>query len=368
MTVSSTGNTSLDLITNSYQSTATEANEKSDALGKDDFLKMLVAQLENQDPLNPMDGTDFSAQLAQFSQLEQLMNLNTSMATLAASFSDESEKDLMSYLGKQVSGNVDSMQVENGAVSGGFFSLSENADVIINVTDESGATVKTLFEGIKSSGAHLVEWDGTDANGDAVDDGTYKYSVLANTGTGFQELPTTVTGVVEGIAYSNETPYLVVQGVLIDPDSLTSVSNIDDNDMAPESVLSYIGQTVSSNQPIISVEEGVVSGEDLTFNLEQQEAAVIKIYDPWDNLVQTIIVKEEDAVAGENSVNWNAVGDNGHGVSDGLYYYTVETASGTAKTSISEEVSGIKYANGSQYLVLNDTGRLVAISSITAIN
>ncbi len=368
MTVSSAGNSSLDSITSSYQSTATEKSETADALGKDDFLTMLVAQLENQDPLNPMDGTDFSAQLAQFSQLEQLMNLNTSMETLAASFSDDSEKDLMSYLGKQVSGNVDSMQVENGQVSGGFFSLSENADVIINVTDESGETVKTLFEGTKSPGAHLVEWDGTDANGDAVADGTYKYTVLANMGTGFQELPTTVTGVVEGIAYSNETPYLVVQGVLIDPDSLTSVSSVDDKDLAPESVLSYLGHTVSSDQPIISVEDGAVSGEDLTFNLEQQEAAIIRIYDPWDNLVQTISVNEADAVAGENSINWNAVDDNGYGVSDGLYYYTVETASGTAEISISEEVSGIKYANGSQYLVLKDTGRLVAISSITAIN
>ncbi len=368
MTVSSTGNTSLDLIANSYQSGSTEAKEKSDAMGKEDFLAMLVAQLENQDPLNPMDGTDFSAQLAQFSQLEQLMNLNTSMETLASSVSDDAEEDLMSYLGKQVSGNVDSMQVENGMVSGGFFSLAENADVIINVTDESGKTVKTLFEGTKSSGAHLVEWDGTDENGDAVADGTYKYSVLANTGTGFQELPTTVTGVVEGIAYSNESPYLVVQGVLIDPDSLTSVSSVDDNNLPPESVLSYLGHTVSSDQPILSVEEGVVSGEDLKFNLEQQEAVRIKIYDPWDNLVQTIEVEEKDAVGGENFVHWNAVGKDGKGVSDGLYYYTIETASGTGEISISEEVSGIEYANGSQYLVLKDTGRLVAISSITAIN
>ena len=85
MTVSSTGNSSLDSITSSYQSTETEKSETADALGKDDFLTMLVAQLENQDPLNPMDGTDFSAQLAQFSQLEQLMNLNTSMETLASS-------------------------------------------------------------------------------------------------------------------------------------------------------------------------------------------------------------------------------------------------------------------------------------------
>jgi flagellar basal-body rod modification protein FlgD len=368
MTVSSTGNSSLDAISSSYISTDAEDTATADALGKEDFLTMLVAQLENQDPLNPMDGTDFSAQLAQFSQLEQLINLNSSMETLAASFSAESEKDLMSYLGKQVSGNVDSIEVANGEVSGGFFNLSQNADVIINITNAAGETIKTLYEGTQEAGAHLVEWNGTDANGDAVADGSYKYSVLANTGNGYQELPTSVTGVVDGVVYSNDTPYLVVQGVLIDPDSLTSVTTIDDNDLAPESVLSYLGQTISSDQPILSVEDGVVSGEDLAFRLQEQEAATIKIYDPWDNLVKTLTVDASATTAGENSVSWNAVGDDGFGVADGLYYYTVQTASGTSEISISEEVSGIEYANGSQYLVLKDTGRLVAISSITAIN
>jgi flagellar basal-body rod modification protein FlgD len=239
---------------------------------------------------------------------------------------------------------------------------------MVTITDESGKTVKTLSKGTKSPGAHLIEWDGTDTDGNAVSDGTYKYTVLANSGDGYQELPTTVTGTVEGIAYSNEKPYLVVQGVLVDPNALTSVVNIDDNNQSPESVMGYLGKTITSNKPIISVEDGGVSGSDLSFDLEEKEAATIKIYDPWDKLIQTISVDEASAVEGQNSINWNAVGDNGYAVADGLYYYTVETASGKAQTPVSEEVSGIKYANGSQYLELKDTGRLVAISSITAIN
>ncbi len=368
MTIRSTGNTSLDTITSLYQSNSNEETAKADDLGKDDFLTMLVAQLQNQDPLNPMEGTDFSAQLAQFSSLEQLMNLNDSMDSLASSFSNESERDLLEYMGKQVSGKVDSMQVENGTVSGGFFSLSENADVIVNVMDDSGQTIKTLYQGTKSTGAHLVNWDGTDTNGNAMADGTYKYAVLANTGYGYQELPTTVSGKVEGIAYSNEKPYLVVQGVLVDPKSLTSVVDIDDENMSAESVLSYIGNTISTDQPILSVENGLVSGSDLSFDLEQQEAATIKIYDAWDILVQTISIDEISAVQGENTVNWNAIGDNGYAVEDGLYYYTVETGSGTGSISVSEEVTGISYENGSQYLVLKDSGRLVFISGITAVN
>ncbi len=368
MTVTSSGNVSLDALTNSYQSNEKSKAEKEDALGTDAFLKMLVAQLQNQDPLNPMDGTDFSAQLAQFSQLEQLMNLNTSMDSLANSFSTDSEKDLVSYIGKQVTGKIESMEVKNGDVSGGFFSLSGAAEIMVSITDESGKTVKNLSLGTKESGSHLIKWDGTDADGKAVMDGTYTYTVLANNGSGYEELPTTVTGTVDGLAYNNEKAYLVVQGVLVDPNALTSVVNIDDNNESAESVMTYLGKTITSNQPIVSVEDGVVSGADLGFDLEQQEAATIKIYDPWDKLVQTISVDEATAVEGQNTVNWNAIGEDGYAVGDGLYYYKVETDSGTAKTAVSEEVSGIKYANGSQYLELKDTGRLVSISSITAIN
>ena len=100
------------------------------------------------------------------------------------------------------------------------------------------------------------------------------------------------------------------------------------------------------------------------------------LYNVWGQLVQKLTVDEATAVQGQNTVNWNGIGSGlddddttaGYVVDDGLYYYTVETESKTATTPVSEEVSGIKYANGSQYLELKDTGRLVAISSITAIN
>jgi flagellar basal-body rod modification protein FlgD len=124
MTISSSQNSSLEKITSSYQSNEKEKAEKEDALGQDAFLTMLVAQLQNQDPLNPMDGTDFSAQLAQFSQLEQLISLNDSMADLAKAYDTNSEGDVVGYIGKQVTGNVDVMNVDEGTVSGGFYSLS----------------------------------------------------------------------------------------------------------------------------------------------------------------------------------------------------------------------------------------------------
>jgi flagellar basal-body rod modification protein FlgD len=329
---------------------------------------MLVAQLENQDPLNPQDGSEFSAQLAQFSQLEQLMALNDSMDKLATSSAGgTAQKDLMSYIGKQVTGEVDSMQVSNGEVSGGFFNLTGAAEVRVEVLNDDGKVVKTIPMGTKSSGSHLISWDGTDTSGTAVADGTYTYRVLANTGSGYSQIPNEVAGTVDGIAYSNGKAYLVVQGILFDPDKLTSVTNVEDDTTPVDSAMSYLGKTITSNKPILEVDDGVLKGSDLGFHLESGEGATIKIYDPFDNLVRTIEVSEEDTSGGSNSAAWDAVGDNGHQVSDGLYYYKVETASGTGTTPVDEEVTGIRNTNGVQYLVLGESGRLVSVSSITSV-
>ncbi len=370
MSTISTGNASLDNLANSYQSTEQGRTEKQDDLGRETFLKMMVAQLQNQDPLNPMDGTDFSAQLAQFSQLEQLINLNDTMDNLASSFNQESEGDILGYIGKQVTGNVDIMNVDQGTVSGGFYNLSQPADVMISVTDADGRTVKTLFDGQKQAGSHVIAWDGTDNAGNAVVDGSYTYTVMGNSGYGYSQVPSSVSGTVEGVTYNDGKSYLVVQGVLLDPASLTAVINTEENlgSESQESILSYLGKTVSSESPIILVEDTSVAGEDLTFHLDSQKDTTINIYDAFDELVRTITLASDDTMGGENQVQWDGLADSGQRVSDGLYYYTVKTTDGFASRAATEEVSGIKYMNGNQFLVLNDSGRLVSLSSITGIN
>ena len=330
---------------------------------------MLVAQLQNQDPLNPMDGTDFSSQLAQFSSLEQLINLNDSMSSLAAAYSEKSQGDAVEYIGKQVTGNVDVINVDQGTVSGGFYNIGQPADIMITITDSDGKTIKTLYDGQQNAGSHLISWDGTDNSGQTVEDGAYTYTVLANSGFGYTQVPSTVTGTVEGIAYNNNKPYLVVQGVLLDPASVTSVAESQESidSESAESSLSYLGKNISSGSPIVLVDDGVVTGEELSFNLTSPQNATLNIYDAYDELVRTINLDAADTTGGENKVLWDGMSSSGYHVSDGLYYYTIKTPDGFAKTPVSEEVSGIKKMNGSQYLMLNDTGRLVALSSITGI-
>jgi len=183
-------------------------------------------------------------------------------------------------------------------------------------------------------------------------------------------VPSTVTGTVNGVTYNNGKPYLVVQGVLLDPNSLTSVIDQDGNNGSndSDSALNYIGKTITSNSPIVLVEDGLVSGTELAFNLDTQKDVTIKIYDAFDELVKTITLPSSETAGKENKIEWDGLSDSGSKVSDGLYYYTVKTDSGYAKTPVSGEVSGIKYLNNSQYLVMKDTGRLVSISTMTGVN
>ncbi|MCP4727612.1 MAG: T9SS type A sorting domain-containing protein, partial [bacterium] len=142
----------------------------------------------------------------------------------------------------------------------------------------------------------------------------------------------------------------------------------DDDSGSSQSPLEYLGKTISSNSPIVLVDDGAVSGDDLSFNLESAQDVTITVYNASGEAVTTITKTSDETSGGENSVLWNGVSDSGYQVSDGLYYYTVKTESGYATTPVSEEVTGIKYMNGGQYLVLGDSGRLVSMSTITGIN
>lgn len=296
MTVSSTGNKSLDAITSAYQQTEHSTQKTEDPLGQEAFLTMLIAQLENQDPLDPQDGTEFTAQLAEFSQLEQLMLLNDSMAALTESLSQGSEDNAMDYIGREVTGNADTMHVADGGVTGGFYNLTEPAEVSVTITDENGAAVKTLYPGQQGAGAHLLSWDGTDAAGNPVEDGTYHYTVHANSGNGFYAVSSSVSGTVDGVAYNNGKAYLVVQGVALDPDSVTSVTNIEDGSGTgtAETAVSYLGRSVSSDAPIVLVEDGSVSGGDFTFHLESRSDVTVNIYDAYDEWVRSIDIASEE--------------------------------------------------------------------------
>ena len=140
-------NSILSSLVSGYEAYDTQATSKSDtakttSLGTEDFLTLLVAQLENQNPLDPADTNQFTDQLAQFSQVEQLINANDKLDEMVTGVKGtEQEVDANSFVGLTVTATATSMTIDNGAVTSGFYEVDEPAEVIVYVYDANGTKV-----------------------------------------------------------------------------------------------------------------------------------------------------------------------------------------------------------------------------------
>jgi len=191
------------------QATQTEKKDSKN-LDQGDFLKLLVAQLKNQDPMNPMDNTDFTAQMAQFSSLEQLMNVNENLQILTTSANATNSAQAMSLIGKEVKAEGNSIHVKNGIASDISFELPQTAGkVIISVEDQNGNVVRTIENSSMSAGPQQVAWDGNGQYGGPLPDGLYNYTVIAkDTDGNVMEVATFTRGIVDTISFENGIGYI----------------------------------------------------------------------------------------------------------------------------------------------------------------
>lgn len=185
-------------------------------LGKDDFMKLMISQLKYQDPLNPMDGTQFSAQLAQFSSLEQLTNMSQALdKSIEANYLlTQSVNNTMSasLIGKEIKlrgGAISFSGQEN--VSLGYKLDAEAKKVDINIYDDSGKLVKSFENENSSAGNHKLSWDFTDNNGNKLPHGNYTFEVKAK-GQSDQDLNTEIykTGVISSVRFTEQGTKLMV--------------------------------------------------------------------------------------------------------------------------------------------------------------
>ncbi len=201
-----------------------KVEEKKDPLGREAFLTMLVAQLRHQDPLNPMEGTDFTAQLAQFSTLEQQFTTNDSLEAILNALNAKNDENLIDFIGKNVQGEANTLIMKNGNVSGGSYTVEDDAEVMIAVYNSEGFEIRSIFEGQKGQGTYQVNWDGKDNSGREVLDGTYTYEVVAvNELGGLVSSSTAIEGLVNGVIAKDGRQYLEVDDRLLDPNTVTRV-------------------------------------------------------------------------------------------------------------------------------------------------
>jgi len=146
---------------------------------EDRFLKLLVAQIKHQDPLNPLDNSEVTSQMAQISTVSGIDKLNATIEALMNGFTDTQALQAASLIGRDVLIAGNAITLDTGGANGGF-ELAEGADSVrVEIRDAAGHLVHSADLGAQKAGVHNFQWDGVNDAGTAMAAGSYTFSVLA---------------------------------------------------------------------------------------------------------------------------------------------------------------------------------------------
>jgi flagellar basal-body rod modification protein FlgD len=202
---------------------AATAEERA-SVEKEGFLKLLVAQLSNQDPMQPQDSDKFVQQLTNFSNLEQLMNLNKGVSQLSIGQLSNNTQEAIRFVGRDVIAKGDSLHWDESGISPVRYHLQDDAESLTaSIHDENGELVRTIsLEG--RAGPGEFQWDGTDEDGRELEQGRYSVNLMA-VDEEEKEIPvdTFVCGHVDGIRFDQGFPELLVEGRRLRMSDITEV-------------------------------------------------------------------------------------------------------------------------------------------------
>ncbi len=176
----------------------------------DTFLVLLTAQLQNQDPLAPMDSTQFTQQLVQFSQVEQQIRTNEQLEGLAGQYSAASAGAALSYLGKDAIISANETYLANGSANWAYRLPEAATSMTVSVKDAQGRIIYETNAAARGSGEHLFSWDGTKTDGSTAADGVYTISIEAANAAGTAISPSvTVRETIMGVDFTGTTPVVI---------------------------------------------------------------------------------------------------------------------------------------------------------------
>ena len=355
-TTTSTTAPSLDLV--SYQkslaaatskttTTASTATTGGSTLDKNSFMQLMVTQLQNQDPLNPSDNQQMAAQLAQFTSLESLQNIQTSIEGLSKTLTDaqtaQTSAANLNSMGSAVALLGRTIQLKQATISAPSTGQTTSIPVqatsgsVLAIQDSTGKTVRTLpLNGTDTNGSSIldstgngtVSWDGKDDNGVAVTAGTYTLSVqdsASGAATGYAYTVGAVTGIGQD---SGGTTLQTAAGTfhlsdLVQVGSTSSTSS--SNSAASSEAIALIGHTVKLRDPSATL-SNYTSGTSWAFTANT--GAKGQILDSSGNVVSTFT--PTIASDGTGSYSWNSQTSSGAVAPLGTYRLQLVSADGTS--------------------------------------
>ncbi|WP_205624962.1 flagellar hook assembly protein FlgD [Geminicoccus roseus] len=191
----------------------------------DSFLSLLTTQLQNQDPLSPMDTETFTQQLVQFTSVEQSIKANSNLEQLIGLVRGTSRTSALGYLGTTVQAVSDQVALgKDGPAAIGYELPAEAASLSVKIYDQAGKLVAET-RGPTAAGAHWIAWDGSAADGGRLPAGTYRVAVAAVSASGGSlDVTQTVRGTVDAIDPSSDPPVLSVGGIDVALPAVTAIA------------------------------------------------------------------------------------------------------------------------------------------------
>lgn len=181
--------------------------------GQDRFLKLLITQLKNQDPLNPMDNSEITSQMAQISTVSGIDKLNTTLQAMAASFTANQSLQATAMIGHSVMAPGNALELRNGTAAGAV-ELAQGADMVaISIRDGSGQVLHTVDLGPQAAGILRFSWDGVVDSGVSAVPGSYSFAVEAVQGGNKIEATALALGQVDGVTQGKSGVFLNVHGI-----------------------------------------------------------------------------------------------------------------------------------------------------------
>lgn len=342
-----------------------------DGLAEDfsEFLTLLTTQLQNQDPLSPMDTTEFTNQLVAFTGVEQQINTNQKLDSLVSLQLGNAFSSAQNYVGKDISYVASEFDYSGSPTTIKYSVPSDAAMAQINVYNESGEIIYTE-EGNRLAGAHEFTWNGQTKNGQPAPPGTYEIGVDAlDANDKAIDVTTVVTGTVRGAETQGGQIYLLVGERAVPVSSVlntsTDTKTAGQND-ALTMALSYVGLNAFYKNSYI--EHDGTTPNHIVYNLER-DATQAKLVVTNSN-GQTVFTGDVDKDAGQNITTWNGKRTDGTQAPAGDYFFRIDALDEDFKavkaTSIGEGViDGVETKNGMTYLTIGNNS--VALDNLISV-
>ena len=201
-------------LTSTANTTANTATSNSSSLGQADFLKLMTAQMKNQDPFDPVDNTQMVAQMAQFSSLAGITEMSSTLKAIADKLGATSMQDAVSYVGRTVltEGTV-AYGRSTGGIAGAIELGADASNVTVSISDANGQLLHTADLGAQQAGTISYDWDGKTAAGADAGSGPFTVSVTANDGTQAVAATGLVWAPVTSVSTTSGSPVLTLPGI-----------------------------------------------------------------------------------------------------------------------------------------------------------